>query len=82
MTNTLEYDIILNVKEIRKPQRTEERETKKMTIESITFEKYVEIANLLDECVGDIYLYDIEEIALMCDVSVEIVKCVDRAEHE
>ena len=53
-----------------------------MTIETITFEKYVEIANLLDECVGDIYLYDIEEIALMCDVSVEVVKYVDRAEHE
>jgi len=74
--------IIDTVKEIRKPQRTEEREIKKMTIESITFEKYVEIANLLDECVGDVYLYGIEEIAIMCDVPVEVVKYVDRAEHE
>lgn len=53
-----------------------------MTIENITFEKYTEIANLLDECVGDIYLYGIEEIAIMCNVSVEVVKYVDRAEHE
>lgn len=53
-----------------------------MTIETITFEKYVEIANLLDECVGDIYLYDVEEVALMCNVPVEVVKYVDRAEHE
>ena len=53
-----------------------------MTIENITFEKYVEIANLLDECVDDIYLYGIEEVAIMCGVSVEIVKYVDRAEHE
>lgn len=67
-----------------KPDATKNgrKRDKKMTIESITFEKYVEIANLLDECVGDVYLYGIEEIAVMCDVPVEVVKYVDRAEHE
>lgn len=66
--------------EFRIPPKKRKKEVTKMM--KIDFETYVEIADLLDMVDEDFSpLYSVEEIAERLNVSVDMVKYVDRAEN-